>query len=64
MKYLNTFENHVAPISKAVIIQQQASLMDKTINKEITEDEKEKLIEDDKEEEIKRKKRIKDDKKQ
>ena len=57
MKYLKTFENFTSIIPKAVGIEQEMTLMDKTIDKEITEEEKEKLVEDDKKEEKERKKK-------
>jgi hypothetical protein len=63
MRYLYTFENFTATTPKAVTAQQQSTLMDKTIDKEITEEEKEKLIADNKVEEIKRKKILQSKKK-
>lgn len=57
MKYILKFENYTAaPIPKAVSIQQEMTLMDKSVDKEITEEEKEELLKD--EEELKKKEKL------
>lgn len=58
MKYLKTFENFTSTIPKAVAVEQEMTLMDKSIDKEITDQEKEELLEDEEEENESEKKKV------
>ena len=50
MRYLKTFETFTNNLPKAVNIENETSLMDKTVDKEVSEEEQEELEKEEKSE--------------
>jgi hypothetical protein len=57
MKYLQTFESFTNTVPKAVAIEQETTLMDKPVDREITEEEKKELMEEETDKKDKKKKK-------